>query len=60
MRLKEVIRMMRGQAGSRKSNRARPQLLEEQFPEEEQDVGARRLTILQAALKEKRILESKG
>ena len=60
MRLKDLIRVIRGQAESRKSNRVRVELLNEEFAEEEQDVGALRLTILEAALKEKRILESKG
>ena len=61
MKLEDVIRMMRRQAESRKVGRV-PQLelFDEHSMELEEDVGALRLLRLQAALKEKRLLESQG
>jgi hypothetical protein len=61
MNLEELIQMLKRQAESRKVGRV-PQmdLIEEDVLDLEEDVGALRLLRLQAALKERRILESKG
>lgn len=61
MNLEEFMRMLSRQAESRKVGRV-PQMefLEQDVLELEEDVGVLRLLRLQAALKERRILESKG
>ena len=61
MNLEEFVQMMNRQSEDRKVGRV-PQmdLLEGDVFELEEDMGALRLLRLQAALKEKRILESKG
>ncbi len=61
MNLEEYVRMMNRQAESRKVGRVpQMELFGEEILESEEDVGALRLLRLQAALKERRILESKG
>ena len=61
MNLEEYVRMMNRQAESRKVGRVpQMEMFGEEILESEEDVGALRLLRLQAALKERRILESKG
>jgi hypothetical protein len=61
MNLEEFVQMMNHQAESRKVGRVpQMELFEDDILELEEDVGALRLLRLQAALKERRILESKG
>jgi hypothetical protein len=61
MNLEEFVQMMNRQAESRKVGRVpQMELFEDDILELEEDVGALRLLRLQAALKERRILESKG
>jgi hypothetical protein len=61
MNLEEAVGMMRRQAESEKVGRVPPiELLESDLPDDEEDVGVLRLMRLQAALKEKRIVESEG
>lgn len=61
MNLEEFVQMMSRQAESRKVGRVpQMELFEGDILELEEDVGALRLLRLQAALKERRILESKG
>jgi len=61
MNLEELVQMLNRQSEDRKVGRV-PQTdsSEEDEFELEEDMGALRLLRLQAALKEKRILESKG
>ena len=61
MNLEEFVQMLNRQSEDRKVGRV-PQMdsLEGDVFEIEEDMGALRLLRLQAALKEKRILESKG
>ena len=61
MNLEEFVQMLNRQSEDRKVGRV-PQMdsLEGDVFELEEDMGALRLLRLQAALKEKRILESKG
>ena len=61
MNLEEFMRMLSRQAESRKVGRVtQMEFLEQDVLELEEDVGVLRLLRLQAALKERRILESKG
>ena len=61
MNLEELVQMMNRRAESRKVGRVpQMELFEDDILELEEDVGALRLLRLQAALKERRILESKG
>ena len=61
MNLEEFMRMLSRQAEGRKVGRVpQMELLEQDVLELEEDVGALRLLRSQAALKERRILESKG
>ena len=61
MNLEEFVRTLTRQTESRTAGRV-PQMkmFEEDVFESEEDVGVLRLLRLQAALKERRILESKG
>ena len=61
MKLEDVIRMTRRQTEARRAGRVpQMELFAEHAMEDEEDMGALRLLILQAAMKEKRILESQG
>lgn len=61
MNLEEFVRMLKRQTEDRKAGHV-PQMesFEQDVFELEEDMGALRLLRLQAALKERRILESKG
>ena len=59
MNLEEAVGMMRRQEESEKVGRVPPiELFESDLLDDEEDVGVLRLMRLQAALKEKRIVES--
>jgi len=59
--LDELFRMLTAQIESKKAEfGSQKVLLEEDAFEQEEDMGALRLLRLQAALKERRILETKG
>jgi hypothetical protein len=61
MNLEEAVGMMRRQEESEKVGRVPPiELFESDLLDDEEDVGVLRLMRLQAALKEKRIVESEG
>ena len=61
MNLEEAVGMMRRQEESEKVGRVPPiELFESDLVDDEEDVGVLRLMRLQAALKEKRIVESEG
>lgn len=61
MSLEKRIRTWNRQAHSRKvGHEAHMQLNEESVLDTEEDIGTSRLLLLQAALKERRIIETKG
>ena len=61
MNLEKAVGMMRRQEESEKVGRVPPiELFESDLLDDEEDVGVLRLMRLQAALKEKRIVESEG
>ena len=61
MNLEEAIGAMRRQEEPKKAERVPPiELTEKELLDEEEDMGVLRLMRLQAALKEKRKLESEG